>query len=171
MNEGEFWKGASPDGRARYRDATIIGQGAYSVVARATDTATGTTVAIKRISEVFYDAHEAKKVLREIRLLRDFEHPNIISLKALVPPTSMETFNDMFMCKGGHPPLLKMHLGKKLSVETLMILDMVLGFTKAWDKELDDPIWNPLSLKIKKYKPFVSLSVSSYREMLKRKFT
>ena len=97
MNEEEFWRGASPDGRARYRDATIIGQGAYSVVARATDTATGTTVAIKRISEVFYDAHEAKKVLREIRLLRDFEHPNIISLKALVPPTSMETFNDMFM--------------------------------------------------------------------------
>ena len=96
-HEEEFWRGASPDGRARYRDATIIGQGAYSVVARATDTATGTTVAIKRISEVFYDAHEAKKVLREIRLLRDFEHPNIISLKALVPPTSMETFNDMFM--------------------------------------------------------------------------
>jgi len=81
------------------------------------------------------------------------------------------TFNDMFMCNGGHPPLLKMHLGKKLSVETLMILDMVLGFTKAWDKELDDPVWNPLSLKIKKYKPFVSLSVSSYRELLKRKFT
>ena len=76
MNEEEFWRGASPDGRARYRDATIIGQGAYSVVARATDTATGTTVAIKRISEVFYDAHEAKKVLREIRLLRDFRHPH-----------------------------------------------------------------------------------------------
>ena len=36
-------------------------------------------------------------MLREIRLLRDFEHSNIISLKALVPPTSMETFNDMFM--------------------------------------------------------------------------
>ena len=89
-------EGASPDGRARYRDATTSGR-AYSVVARATDTATGTTAAIKRISEVFYDAHEAKKVLREIRLLRDFEHPNIISLKALVPPTSMETFNDMFM--------------------------------------------------------------------------
>ena len=36
----------------------------------------GETVAIKRIAEVFYDAHEAKKVLREIRLLRDFRHPH-----------------------------------------------------------------------------------------------
>ena len=101
MNEEEFWRGASPDGRARYRDATIIGQGAYSVVARATDTATGTTVAIKRISEVFYDAHEAKKVLREIRLLRDFCNPHIISLRALVPLTSLDTFQAPRAARGG----------------------------------------------------------------------
>ena len=36
----------------------------------------GEAVAIKRSAEVFYDAHEAKKVLREIRLLRDFRHPH-----------------------------------------------------------------------------------------------
>ena len=41
--------------------------------------------------------HEAKKVLREIRLLRDFRHPNIIWLHALVPPASMETFNDIWI--------------------------------------------------------------------------
>ena len=41
--------------------------------------------------------NEAKKVLREIRLLRDFRHPNVISLLALIPPASMETFDDIFM--------------------------------------------------------------------------
>ena len=92
-----FWAGAAPEGRARYSDLKLIGSGAYSVVARARDTQTDEIVAIKRIAEVFYDAQEAKKVLREIRLLRDFAHPNVISLKALIPPTSMETFDDIFM--------------------------------------------------------------------------
>ena len=92
-----FWLGAAPEGRARFADVRLIGSGAYSVVARATDTRTSSPVAIKRIAEVFYDAQEAKKVLREIRLLRDFRHPNVISLIALIPPQSMETFDDIFM--------------------------------------------------------------------------
>ena len=58
----QFWIGASADGRARYKDLKLIGAGAYSVVARATDQVTGERVAIKRIGEVFYDALEAKKV-------------------------------------------------------------------------------------------------------------
>ena len=92
-----FWAGAAPEGRQRFTDVKLIGSGAYSVVARATDTKTGEPVAIKRIAEVFYDAQEAKKVLREIRLLRDFHHSNVISLIALIPPASMETFDDIFM--------------------------------------------------------------------------
>jgi len=91
-----FFDGASPEGRARYVDIQLIGQGAYSVVARAIDKHKNIPVAIKRISEVFYDTHEAKKVLREIRLLRDFRHPNIIWLHALVPPASMETSARLF---------------------------------------------------------------------------
>jgi len=92
-----FWTGASADSRARYTDVRLIGSGAYSVVAKATDTRSNEPVAIKRIAEVFYDAQEAKKVLREIRLLRDFKHPNVISLVALIEPQSMETFDDIFM--------------------------------------------------------------------------
>ena len=87
-----FWSGTSLEGRRRYTKVKLIGQGAYSVVVRAFDTVAQEDVAIKKISEVFYDAHEAKKVLREIRLLRDFCNPHIISLRALVPLTSLETF-------------------------------------------------------------------------------
>jgi mitogen-activated protein kinase 1/3 len=97
MTLDAFWAGTSPAGRERFADVRLIGSGAYSVVARATDNTCGAPVAIKRISEVFYDAQEAKKVLREIRLLRDFRHPNIISLRALIEPASMETFDDIFM--------------------------------------------------------------------------
>ena len=92
-----FWQGAASAARSRYENIKLIGSGAYSVVARAVDTKTGKPVAIKRIAEVFYDATEAKKVLREIRLLRDYAHPNIIMLRALIQPDNMEKFEDIFM--------------------------------------------------------------------------
>ena len=47
---------------------------------------------------------------------------------------------------------------------------MGLGFVLRWDKQLDDPVWNPLSLKIKKSKPFMSIPVSDYRQLMKEKF-
>lgn len=169
-------QGAEPSASKRFEHFKIVGKGAYSVVASATDTTTGEKVAIKRINEVFYDTHEAKKVLREIRLLRvrlarakrgvtqkpqlepklklepgvfsllsrnpspeskgaaascsgtqqgpclfehrymedrciereerssrclnpmqDFHHPHIIALKALIYPSSIDTFDTIFM--------------------------------------------------------------------------
>jgi len=92
-----FWVGSDPEARKQYTSVKLIGSGAYSVVARAVEESTGEPVAIKRIAEVFYDAQEAKKVLREIRLLRDFAHPNVISLRSLAKPANMETFDDIFM--------------------------------------------------------------------------
>lgn len=92
-----FWRGAHSDGPTRFTNLKLVGQGAYSVVGKATDTQTGKFVAIKRVGEVFYDAMEAKKVLREIRLLRDFHHPNIIALHLLIPPASMDNFDEIFM--------------------------------------------------------------------------
>ena len=61
-----FWAGTAPGERDRYSGIKLIGSGAYSVVARATNVATGEMMAIKRIAEVFYDAQEAKKVLQPI---------------------------------------------------------------------------------------------------------
>ena len=54
-----FWEGAAPSSRERFTSTRFIGSGAYTVVAKATDTKTGDTAAIKRIAEVFYDAQEA----------------------------------------------------------------------------------------------------------------
>ena len=80
------------------------------------------------------------------------------------------TFNEMFSVDRGHPPLLRMFIRDDISLETVIILDMVLKFMVRWDTKLDDPIWNPLSLKIKKYKPFLSIPVASYRDLMKEKF-
>lgn len=118
INEDAFWKGAAPEARGQYQNLVVAGQGAYSIVAKATEVKTGELVAIKRIAEVFYDAHEAKKVLREIRLLRDFHHPNIIRLRALIPPASIETFEDMFMVTDYMESDLRKRIKSKVAMES-----------------------------------------------------
>jgi hypothetical protein len=81
---------------------------------------------------------------------------------------SQSSFDKIFEIKGGrHPLLLKMYIKKQVSVETMIILDKILGFKKNFDKRLDDPVWTSVSLKMKKYNPFLNINVSQYKKVLK----
>jgi serine/threonine protein kinase len=51
------------------------------VVVSAVDRNTGARVAIKKCPNVFEDALDAKRIAREIRLLRHFHHPNIVKVR------------------------------------------------------------------------------------------
>jgi hypothetical protein len=81
-------------------------------------------------------------------------------------------FDQNFICpRGGQAPLFKLYLRKKISLETLTILDMILSFVPHWDRQMkDDPIWSDTSRKIKKYKPFLEIDLPKYRGILKDKF-
>jgi hypothetical protein len=79
-----------------------------------------------------------------------------------------EAFNEFFFCeRGKHSPLIQKHLQKALSLETLVILDYILGYTKNYDKILDDPVWEFLSGRISKYKPFIHIDTDTYAKILK----
>ena len=39
----------------------------------------------------------AKRMIREIRLLRQFDHDNIIRIVDMLPPPSVEKFKDVYM--------------------------------------------------------------------------
>ena len=54
-----------------------------------------------------------------------------------------------------------------MSIETMVILDMILGYAKNFDKKLEDPVWETVSLKIKKYKPFLNIDVDKFKTILK----
>ena len=78
-------------------------------------------------------------------------------------------FDSDFISNGQHPKILKEYLKKNISIETLVILDMILGFGKEYDKKLVDPIWSTVSLKMKKYRSFLNISVLRYKKILKEK--
>ena len=76
--------------------------------------------------------------------------------------------NEVFDCsKRKHPVVLKKYLGGEISLETLTILEKVFSFVKNFDKKLKDPVWESVSLKIKKYAPFINISVFQYKKILR----
>ena len=88
-------------------------------------------------------------------------------------------FNDMFKCSTirngvkskSHPLILKHYIKEDICLETLIIIDIVLDYFKYWDKSMkDDFMWKDLHFKIKKYKPFLSISKEKYKKILKKVF-
>jgi hypothetical protein len=98
------------------------------------------------------------------------------SLKYIFTQESQNFFSDYtldqaFDCKKGHPPVLKKFLGGNISPETLVIYDKIFLIRNEFDKKLLDPIWESVSLKIKKYTPFLNIDVFKYRKILKGTIT
>ncbi len=76
---------------------------------------------------------------------------------------------EAFDCSRGHPPVLKKFLIGNISPETLVIYDRIFLIRNNLDKKLLDPIWESVSLKIKKYTPFLNIDVLKYKRILQDK--
>ncbi|GLE02382.1 hypothetical protein PINS_up011220 [Pythium insidiosum] len=81
----------------RYRLSKSIGTGAYGAVISAVDVVKQRNVAIKKITNIFDDLVDAKRILREVRLLRHLNHKNVTRLLDLAPPPSHQRLEDMYL--------------------------------------------------------------------------
>lgn len=85
---------------------------------------------------------------------------------------SHKSFDNLFEAGSSHPPLLKLYLGKEISLETMVIINKVLGYVKRWSQQLsDDTIWFEVRRIITKYDGFVNVDVNKYKSILKQTFT
>ncbi|CAI5999435.1 unnamed protein product [Closterium sp. NIES-65] len=74
----------------RYTVHCLIGSGSYGDVCKATDNETGETVALKRIADVLCCPMLAKRVLREVCIMRRLSHPYVIRLADVFTRKSTE---------------------------------------------------------------------------------
>lgn len=81
----------------KYKLIKPIGHGAYGVVVSARDEDSGRKVAIKKVANAFEDLVDAKRILREIKLLRHFNHENIIRVVDVQEPPSLKDFTDVYI--------------------------------------------------------------------------
>ena len=80
---------------------------------------------------------------------------------------SENDLESLFDCSRGHPKILKKFLGGNISLETLTIYEIIFHFSKNFDKKLNDPVWESVNLKIKKYIPFLNINVFNHKKIIK----
>ena len=81
---------------------------------------------------------------------------------------SEKKLEEVFNCSKGHPVILKKYLGGQVSLETLVIFEKIFSFGKKFDQNLTDPVWESVSLKIKKYKSFLNINVFPFKQILRK---
>lgn len=83
----------------KYTFTRVIGSGAYGVVISAHDTNLNSRVAIKMVPKAFQDEIDAKRILREIKLLKHLKHENIVGIVDMMPPMMryVDDFKDVYI--------------------------------------------------------------------------
>lgn len=79
-----------------YQILEIVGEGAYGIVCSAIHKPSQQKVAIKKI-EPFERSMLCLRTLRELKLLKHFNHENIISILAIQRPINYELFNEIYL--------------------------------------------------------------------------
>lgn len=83
----------------------------------------------------------------------------------------VDTFDQLFKVENGqHPILLKKYLAKKVSIETMIILDDMLGYVKNFDKQITEKLfWPNIKKTMVKYRPFLTVNFTKIKFNLKEK--
>lgn len=100
---------------SQYQVLEIVGQGAYGVVCSAVHLPTQQRVAIKRI-EPFERLMLCLRTLRELKLLKHFNHENIILILALERPPLYGEFREIYLVQ----ELMETDLNKVIRLQQLL---------------------------------------------------
>jgi hypothetical protein len=83
----------------------------------------------------------------------------------------VNSIDELWNCKDGHPLILKLYLGKTCSLETLVILNKLYKFSYVVDEQLLlDPVWSQVSTTLHKYSPFVRIDKDKFSMITSKVF-
>jgi serine/threonine protein kinase len=97
------WKptGSQFDLPPQYEVLDVIGAGAYGVVVAAKDKGLDGSgdeyIAIKKMEKVFEHKIFAQRTLRELKIMRLLNHDNVLSIKNILDPGSIDKFNELYV--------------------------------------------------------------------------
>lgn len=79
---------------------------------------------------------------------------------------------NLMVHEGQHPYLLGLIMRHDICLETMIIMDDILNFSKMWNKKIDENIiWPDIYRKCVKYRPFLRFDKAYFKKMLRERFT
>jgi hypothetical protein len=84
----------------------------------------------------------------------------------------MARFNDVLLVHNGqHPTMLRLLLQRKINIQSAIILDSVLSYSKNWSKDITEKIvWPKIAFKMAKLKGFVKYNETECKLIMKEIF-
>lgn len=115
----------------RYEVKQVIGRGSYGSVCEAYDKKCKTSVAIKKISDLFDDLTDCKRILREVAILTSLDHSHIVRIHDIVEPKDLKTFNELFIvmerCSSDMKKLIKSDIQLTFSHINALLYNLFVG--------------------------------------------
>ena len=108
------------------------------------------------------------------------DHKKIMESLTYQFQTDINKLNDMDVSfdslleaeDNNHPLIIKLWMQEEILLETVVILDSILGFVERENEKITDTIiWPDIYRKIMKYKPFVKFDRNKCLNLLKETFT
>lgn len=115
-------------------------------------------------AESYYATY--KKIKESIHRMFSIDINKIIDLNIGVK------FDSLFeSIDGQQPTIVQMWMQEDITLETVVILNSILGFIQREDSKISDTIiWPDNKRKIEKYTPFVSFDINKCKTVLMEKF-
>ena len=82
------------------------------------------------------------------------------------------SFDDGFCVHSGqHPRVLRLLIQKKIHIQTAIILDTILSFSKNWNNQIEEKIvWPEINKRMVKLRPFMSFNLTQAKLTMKDVF-
>jgi hypothetical protein len=93
---------------------------------------------------------------------RKFQDAKTYLIREQIKQLRVESFTSL---PHQHPEVLKLYFRKKLSLDTLVILDDFFKFTQYWNDD-DDPAMKQTKFVMKKYRPFIPYDREKLRKII-----
>ena len=114
---------------------------------------------------------EAEKNYLDYKRIQESIH-RVFSIDINILGEQERKFDELFKSYHGQLPLVvKLWLQEEISLETVVILDSILGFVERESDNITDTIiWPDLKRRINKYKPFVNYTKDKCMKLLTNVF-
>jgi len=106
---------------ADYECLRVLGKGGYGQVCEAIHKPSGKRVAIKRMDNIFCNRHHARRILREIVILRKLRHQYVIDLFDIIEPEDQDNFSSVYIVL----ELADRDMRKLIESDTFLTLDHI----------------------------------------------
>jgi hypothetical protein len=116
-----------------------------------------------------FNAHARDNYINWKKRIESLSYTFTSDMRHILNELNLVSFDEKIfdVQKNQHPYIIRAYMSKRVSLETLVILQKLFNFCEKFDNEIPEQlVWPSVSRLIKKYSPFVKIKKEKYSELI-----